>query len=273
MKKFKDTSWEKVANWYDSYLQQGGKQGNSLYQSIIVPNLKRLLNKLEKTAVNGTLLDAASGQGIISRLASKVGFKVTAFDKSKSLIELAKKAPDSKSSIKYVVADAREAHKTFTKEKFDVITCVLALQNIPEADIVVSSLTNLLSAQGKLVIVINHPAFRIPRQSDWGWDDKSKLQFRRINLYQTELSIPINSKPFKSKFNNNRGQSFAKNEVTWSYHRPMAYYFENLTAAGLKVEKIEEWYSERISEPGPKAKAENRARSEFPLFLCMVASK
>lgn len=284
--KYKDTSWEKVANWYDGYLKQGEAKGNSLYQSVVVPRLRQLLKKFHKKDSDNLLLDAACGQGIVSRLAGELGYKVTAFDKSKSLVEIAKKIPTKGKIIEYLVADAREADLKFTGRTFDLITCILALQNIPEADLAVKSFSKLLNREGKLLLVVNHPAFRIPRQSDWGWDEKSKLQFRRVNIYHSELSIPISSRPFKSKFGNRSDRRFdgkykdkyadknvGKNEVTWSYHRPLTYYFDSLASAGLKVESLEEWYSERASEPGPKAKAENRARSEFPLFLCLVASR
>jgi hypothetical protein len=37
------------------------------------------------------------------------------------------------------------------------------------------------------------------------------------------------------------------------------------------VTMLEEWNSHRKSEPGPRAKAEDLARKEIPLFLCLVA--
>ena len=44
-----------------------------------------------------------------------------------------------------------------------------------------------------------------------------------------------------------------------------------LAAAGLWTDGLEEWPSHRSSEPGPAARAENRARAEFPLFLALRA--
>jgi hypothetical protein len=44
--------------------------------------------------------------------------------------------------------------------------------------------------------------------------------------------------------------------------------FEN----GFAIEKIEEWTSEKQSE-GKMARAENRARDEFPMFMAILAVK
>jgi len=42
-----------------------------------------------------------------------------------------------------------------------------------------------------LVIVLNHPCFRIPRQSGWGIDEKNKLQFRKVIKYMSPMEIPL----------------------------------------------------------------------------------
>ncbi|MBI2075302.1 MAG: SAM-dependent methyltransferase, partial [Candidatus Harrisonbacteria bacterium] len=41
--------------------------------------------------------------------------------------------------------------------------------------------------------------------------------------------------------------------------------------AGFAVTDMEEWVSHRTSERGPRAKAEDRARREIPLFLAIKA--
>jgi len=56
----KDTSWGKVADWYDELLEE--KTGT--YQTeVILPNILRLLD-LKK---GETILDLACGQGFFSR--------------------------------------------------------------------------------------------------------------------------------------------------------------------------------------------------------------
>jgi hypothetical protein len=36
---------------------------------------------------------------------------------------------------------------------------------------------------------------------------------------------------------------------------------------------LQEWSSHKESQPGPRARAENRARKEFPLFLALLWRK
>ena len=58
---------------------------------------------------------------------------------------------------------------------------------------------------------------------------------------------------------------------TVTYHRPLQSYFQALNEASLCVDGLEEWTSHKTSEPGKRAKAENRARQEIPLFLALRA--
>jgi len=109
--------------------------------------------------------------------------------------------------------------------------------------------------------VLTHPAFRIPRQSGWGRDEDRKLLFRRVDRYLTPLKIPIDMRPYK----------MPEQQVTWTYHRPIQTYVNGLAAAGLWTNALEEWPSTKVSQPGPTARAENRARVEFPLFLALRA--
>jgi hypothetical protein len=61
--------------------------------------------------------------------------------------------------------------------------------------------------------------------------------------------------------------------LTYSFHRPLQEYIKVLGNAGFVVTHLEEWISHKISEPGPRADAENRARKEFPLFMCIAATR
>jgi hypothetical protein len=51
----------------------------------------------------------------------------------------------------------------------------------------------------------------------------------------------------------------------------MQSYISALAEAGLCVDALEEWVSNKKSLPGKRAKAENRARKEIPLFLALRA--
>ena len=120
----------------------------------------------------------------------------------------------------------------------------------------------MLKPTGKLFLVLNHPAFRIPKQSSWEWEEKNKAQYRRINEYLSESKIKIEMHPGDNP-----------EEKTISFHRPLQYYFKLLGKNGFAVNRLEEWNSHRKSQPGPRAKAEDKARKEIPLFLFLEAIK
>lgn len=115
----------------------------------------------------------------------------------------------------------------------------------------------------RAVIVVLHPAFRIPRQSRWKWDEGRKLLAREVDRYLSPLPVPIDMRPFHRP-----GEA-----TTTTYHRPVGAYVNGLAQAGLLVDRLEEWPSHRTSQRGPRASAEDRARAEFPLFLAIRAVK
>jgi hypothetical protein len=119
-----------------------------------------------------------------------------------------------------------------------------------------------LKQDGQFLIVLNHPCFRIPRQSSWGVDENAQLQYRRMNIYMSSLKIPIQTHP-------GRGE---KSSTTYSFHHPLSDYIKWIKEAGCIVDTIEEWCSDKQSEGG-RARMENRARKEFPLFLALLCRK
>jgi hypothetical protein len=74
------------------------------------------------------------------------------------------------------------------------------------------------------------------------------------------MKIPILTPPFIDKVN-----------FTMTYHRPLQNYFSALLKAGLCVDSLEEWMSNKESAPGKRSRGENRARKEVPLFMAIRA--
>ncbi|MBU6501062.1 MAG: methyltransferase domain-containing protein [Patescibacteria group bacterium] len=247
----KDTSWEGVAKWYDRMLE-----GQGTYQKdLILPNLLRLM-EIKK---GETVLDLACGQGFFAREFLRAGARVTGVDASRTLIALAR--THSPEDIHFEVASAGK-FPFIKNESVNKIAVVLALQNIDGVGEALRECARVLKLGGKIFIVMNHPAFRVPKASSWGWDDKAKIQYRRIDKYLSEAKVPIEMHP---------GDNPGKH--TLSFHRPLQFYFKVLRKAGLAVTALEEWNSHKKSEPGPRAKAEDIARKEIPLFLCLAAMK
>ena len=248
------TSWGNVAGWYDSLL----KKENTYQSDVILPNLLKLMNIKNSDII----LDLACGQGFFAREFAKFGAKITGVDISKELIKVAEE--QNNQNIRYVVSSADNI--SFIKDKsVDKISIILALQNIDNLSGVVKECYRILKSNGKLFMVLNHPAFRIPRKSDWGYDSKKNIQYRRVEKYLSEFMMNIDMNP---------GEKIQKNKkYTVSFHRPLQAYFKSLNSSGFFVSRFEEWISNKKSQNGPKQKAEDMARKEIPMFACIEAVK
>ena len=126
----------------------------------------------------------------------------------------------------------------------------------------------VLKPGGRFVVVLNHPAFRIPGKSSWGADDAAGIQYRRIDGYMSESRAAIDMNPGKSA-----SSASAEKNLTYSFHRPLQVYSKSLANAGFAISRIEEWMSHKESEKGPKKAMEDKARKEFPLFMCLECVK
>ncbi|MDE1974940.1 MAG: methyltransferase domain-containing protein [Patescibacteria group bacterium] len=254
-KKPDKTSWENVAEWYDDLLE--GSE-DSFQAKVILPNLMRIVGP--KPGM--TVADIACGQGYFSRTFAAAGARVVSCDISKSLIEAAKSKPSA--GIDYRVAPA-DGLSSIPDGSVDTAVIVLALQNIENIAGVATECARVLRPGGSFVFVLNHPAFRIPKESEWGWDEEGKVQYRRIDGYMSDSRSEIDMNP---------GAKSAKSkEMTVSFHRPLQGYFKALAKAGFAVTRLEEWISHRKSQKGPRSEAEDKARKEIPMFMAIEAEK
>ena len=247
----KNTSWDKAAKWYDTFIEE---EKGTYQKDLILPNLIRLLSLKKGEA----LLDLACGQGFFTRSFSNTGAKVIGVDVSDKLISIAKKRSPS---IPYYVSFAD--NMPFIQESsIDKITIILAIQNIENASPIFKECNRILKHHGKIYLVLNHPAFRIPKETSWSWDEEKKIQYRRIDSYLSESRVKIQLHPGSKP-----------EDFTWSFHRSLQYYSKTLYNNGFYIARMEEWNSHKRSEPGPQSEAENKARREIPLFLFIEAIK
>ncbi|MBX3368354.1 MAG: methyltransferase domain-containing protein [Phycisphaeraceae bacterium] len=274
--KASEGSWDHVAQWYDTLIDD---RGSDLYSTVIMPGSLGLL----AARPGERILDLACGQGVLARSLATIGAKVVGVDASPQLIEAARARSGP---IDYAVGDARDLAPLGLKD-FDAIACIMALMNIDPLESVIRGCANALKDGGRFVAVILHPAFRSPGQTRWGWDEgdappgspRSRggsharqsrehvgLQFRRVDGYLTTGMRTIVMNP---------GEVAEGHEpiVTVTYHRPLQTYARILKDAGFLIDSIEEWPSSRTSKPGPRALEENRARREIPMFLALRAIK
>jgi ubiquinone/menaquinone biosynthesis C-methylase UbiE len=150
-------------------------------------------------------------------------------------------------------------------KSYDAVVCVLAIQNMEKIEAVFNECERILKSSGRFIFVLNHPAFRIPRKTSWGWDEANMVQYRRVDGYLSSSREQIDMFP---------SQSAKKGSTsTWSFHRSLQDYMKALARSGFAISKLEEWISHKTSERGPRQRAEDIARKEFPLFMLLVAQK
>jgi SAM-dependent methyltransferase len=250
------TDWGDIAEWYDNLV---GDEGSEYHQKVIFPGVLRLL----LPAAGDSILDVACGQGALARLLAGRGASVVGVDAAAPLIDAARQRGGAE-KIAYHVGDVRELERMpfVPAEQFAAAACVLAMQNFHPIAPVFAGVARALRPGGSFVIVMMHPCFRGPKESSWGWDAETNVQYRRVDRYLVPRKSPIVTHPGSDP-----------HVYTWSFHKPIEAYVKAAATAGLLINALEEWPSHKTSQPGPRAPAENRAREEIPMFLAMRAVK
>lgn len=244
-------SWDAVANWY---LGWSGAEGSRHHRELAIPALVSLLLPQPDEAV----LDIGCGAGALAPAILTAGAGYTGIDKSPKLIAHARR--HHARQARFVVGDATRLAGTIDT-LFDAAAFLLSIQDIDPLDAALRSAASALKPGGRLVMLMTHPCFRIPRQSGWGWDEARGLRFRRVDRYLSALDIPM------QEYGGTRAG------VTRSYHRPLEAYISALAAAGFIVEAMKEVPAAYFGPPEREARALRLARQEFPLFLGLRARK
>ncbi len=251
----KTTSWSGVTEWYDDYL----KDEDNYQHKVILPNLLRLLNIKE----NEVLLDLGCGQGFfIEKIFDKyAGVDIHGVDLSSKLLKIAEEKFSNNKNVNLVHTDA--ANLSHIKDNnIDKVYSVLALQNMADIDGVIKEVKRVLKHKGKCLFVINHPSFRIPKESDWKFDNKLNKQGRIVFNYMTDKKYVIDLNPGLKAM----GQ---KTEETISFHHPLQYFSKIFDKNDMAISRIEEWISHKKSAEGARQKVEDDARKEIPMFMCL----
>lgn len=196
------------------------------------------------------VLDLGCGQGVLAPYVLRARARYVGVDTSRALLRLARRRHGAPAT--FLHGDARALTETTRLEPgtFDAVVILFSLQDIDPLEAVLHSAADMLRPYGRLVFLIAHPAFRVPRQSGWGWDGARKLTYRRVDSYLSRMAIPLLP-------------SRAGGAAMTSYHRPLSDYLNSLAIAGLNLDRVLE------VTPG-----EIEAKSkEIPLYLAVRASK
>ena len=253
------TSWEPLAEWYDGWV---GKEGSLHHRQLAIPALLDLL----APQPNEAILDLGAGQGVLAPYVAKAQGRYTGVDASAKLVQLARQHHGRQG--RFLCGDVRHlnALPEIRAGTFDAVTFLLSLQDMDPLAHVLAAAAWALVPGGRVVIVMTHPSFRVPRQSGWGWDASRKLRFRRIDHYLTPLAVPLKSYAVNAKSEDAQGTSR-------SFHRPLHSYVNELAAQGLWLNALNEIPTFKRSRGKKQAEAEKRANEEIPLFLALRAVK
>ena len=207
------------------------------------------------------ILDVGAGQGVLAPFIARAQALYTGIDVSTKLLRFARKYHGHQG--KFLLRDARKLAELpeFHQGEFDAVVFLLSIQDMEPLNIVLKAAAWVLKRGGRMVILMTHPCFRIPRQSGWGWDENRKLQYRRVDRYLTALPVPM--QPYLGR----------QTGVTISFHRPLQEYIDRLAECGLLVDRLTEIPTYKVHPSGPHAKAVKLANQEIPLFLGLRARK
>jgi ubiquinone/menaquinone biosynthesis C-methylase UbiE len=269
----KSTSWGKVATWYDKMISDE----NSYQNKVIVPKIMRILEDNVKKNNSEVILDLGCGVGFFTekyygRFVDEKNpiesrNKIIGVDIGEESIAVAKTKTND--NIEYH-ANTAESLPFVKNMSVDKITIILALQNIKFVQKCISECGRVLKKGGKLIVVLNHPYFRIPKNTAWNWDSENYVQFRRVDRYLSPFEIAIDMNPGKK----DKTAKEKKESTTLSFHRPLSWYVQEFASQGLFLEDMQEWISHIAADQGPKkTPALEFSRQEFPLFMCLVLSK
>lgn len=243
-------SWDAVADWYAGWAGPGGSRH---HKALAIPLALELLDLRPGEA----LVDLGCGPGVMARPATAAGASFVGIDLSPRLIALARRSHGARGAFHVADVTRLKAEASFRRASFDAALFLLSIQDIDPLEAAIDAAAWLLRPGGRLVMVMLHPCFRVPRQSGWGWDEGRGLKYRRLDSYLSPLAVPMQPYPDGSG-------------VTRSYHRPLGAYMGALASAGLSVAAMREVAG---LEHRNGTRAERRAAAEFPLLLGLAARR
>src|SRR5690606_814239 len=149
-------AWNANAATWDAKMGEG----NDFVEILQWPAILRLLNPQSGQHI----LDAACGNGLMSRRLAGLGASVTAFDFSSNPDDYARHRTAAELPISYYVLDATDPTDldSLSNFQFDSILCNTALFDIANVEPLFRAVPHILKPGGIFVFTLMHPAFNNP---------------------------------------------------------------------------------------------------------------
>jgi SAM-dependent methyltransferase len=230
---FSRDAWEANAEIWDARM---GDEGNDFFNVLCWPVIASFLDPQPGQHI----LDIACGNGLTSRRLASLGAKVTAFDFSANLIELAKSRLNPDSRISYQVIDATDekALLSLGEGKFDSVLSNMALFDIADLEPLFRVLPKLLKPNGVFVFSLTHPAFN--NASSMHVAEEMDYEGKIKTIYSVKISRYMS--PYQAKGLALRNQP----KPQMYFERPLQYYL-NL---GFQNGFVLDGFEERAFPPG-----------------------
>ncbi|HLW01825.1 MAG TPA: class I SAM-dependent methyltransferase [Ktedonobacterales bacterium] len=204
------TPYDAVAQHYDELVRQG-----RLIHDIVLPPLLRLVGEVAGLQV----LDLACGTGVVARALAEHGAQVVGVDLSEPMLALARQYETTTPlGIRYVQDDAQTLAR-FQAASIDLVTCCLAITDIPDFAALTTAVSRVLRPGGCFAWVVPHPCFQAPGSRWLRVNDQQT--FALAGGYFNE-GYWVSSTQFSGRLG--------------AYHRTLTTLLNTLAGAGLRYE-------------------------------------
>ena len=226
------SAYEQLAERYNELIEH--KPHNAYYDR---PNTLQLIPESEGKAI----LDAACGPGKYAEILLSRGARVTGFDISPKMVQLAQARNQGKGQ--FFVHDLSTPFEMLEDASFDVVLCALALHYVQDWTLTMQEFYRVLKPGGYLVISIEHPFFEYNY-----FNSKKYFEVEHVKCTWKGFGKPV--------------------EVN-SFRRPLSECLAPITNNGFYIDKL--------VEPKPTKEFEAldprhfKELNNFPGFMCIRA--
>ena len=212
--------WENLAGWWDKEVVDG----DLFHRTFIYPSILKF-SDLKPT---DRVLDIACGNGALSRLLAKSGAQIIGADFSEKLIRCAQDRSKNYHNLTFIQLDATDAiaiKKIAEKNKFNLVICSMAFQDMWSIEPLIATLKHILHFQGKFIFSIPHPCF-----------NSGFVKFNLQPNHCPSITVSKYIKSEKSTINAKPNQPVPH----FIYHRPLSLIFKLLMNGSMFMSEFEE---------------------------------